>query len=185
MKVTLPRTERKTNKFLPVLVLAGAGLLLGTTVCHADTGDTIARCAASSSKDLRIACLEDALRELGAEGVVAASVSSSAGEPEIAAPPAVELGQEQVEPRETKTVEDEKAISATVVEFRFVGYRRLLVRLDSGQVWRQIDGDRTSVQRGLRNQQSAFPVELWSASLGGYRMRIIPLNRTIRVERVR
>lgn len=70
-----------------------------------------------------------------------------------------------------------------MVDFRFVGYRRLMVQLENGQIWRQIDGDRTSVERGLRDAGS-FEVEMWATGLGGYRMRILPLEKTIRVERL-
>lgn len=74
--------------------------------------------------------------------------------------------------------------TATVVAFDVVGYRRLLVELENGQVWRQIDGDRRDVSRGLRGEET-FEVELWQTGLGGYRMKIGPLDRTIRVDRVR
>jgi hypothetical protein len=94
------------------------------------------------------------------------------------------LGAEQVEARNRSTSEDEEIVNATVVDFDFVGYRRLLVQLDNGQIWRQIDGDRVSVDRGLRHDDP-FDVEMWGTRLGGYRMRILPLNRTIRVERLK
>jgi hypothetical protein len=97
---------------------------------------------------------------------------------------AVELGAEQVAARERARPAEAAPVRATVTEFRFFGYRRLMVRLDNGQVWQQIDGDRTSVERGLRDSGS-FDVEMWPTRLGGYRMRILPLDRTIRVERVR
>jgi hypothetical protein len=180
----LQRTgSKEIKKAVLVLGPVGIGLLLIGTVCRADAENAIARCAAISSKDLRIACLEDALRE-GSR--TAESIASSAeAEPHDEPPtPAVELGEEQVATKRASSDEDEKVVNATVVDFRFVGYRRLLVQLDNGQVWRQIDGDRTTVQAGLRNK-SSFPVELWGAPLGGYRMRITSLNTTIRVERIK
>lgn len=90
------------------------------------------------------------------------------------------LGLERVE----ETANEGARYTATVVAFDVVGYRRLLVELENGQVWRQIDGDRRDVSRGLRGEET-FEVELWQTGLGGYRMKIGPLDRTIRVDRVR
>lgn len=121
---------------------------------------------------------------------VAADIPASGGTAPAGAVPAprpgnapaaeIELGAEQVDEHEEET----PAVRATVVDFRFVGYRRLLAQLDNGQVWQQIEGDRVSVQRGLRGEES-FEVEMWATRLGGYRMRIVALDRTIRVERLR
>ncbi len=106
------------------------------------------------------------------------------GAADKADPPLAQLGSEQVKARNRSQAEDATAVRATVVDFDFVGYRRLLVQLDNGQIWRQIDGDRTSVERELRNETS-FDVELWGTGLGGYRMRIAELDRTLRVERLK
>jgi hypothetical protein len=126
--------------------------------------------------------------------------SPDAAAPDAAAPPtaarpsetraakegdsAAQLGEEQVEARDRTKSEAPATLRATVIDFDFVGYQRLLVQLDNGQIWRQIDGDRTSVERDLRDETS-FDVEMWGTALGGYRMRILALDRTIRVERLK
>jgi len=74
-------------------------------------------------------------------------------------------------------------VPATVVAFDFVGRDKLRVRLENDQVWRQIDADRGDFYPLLRNSET-FEVELWQTSLGGYRMRILPTNRTVRVRRI-
>jgi hypothetical protein len=71
-----------------------------------------------------------------------------------------------------------------VVAFDFVGRNKLRVRLVNGQVWRQIDADRGDFQAMLRNQEG-FEVELWQTGLGGYRMRILPTSKTVRVQRLK
>ena len=95
-----------------------------------------------------------------------------------------ELGAEQVARRSETGAGAEAPVGATVVAVDVVGYRRLLVELDNGQVWRQTNGDRADVVRDLRNKQT-FDVELRRTGLGGYRMYIAPLDRTIRVERLK
>jgi hypothetical protein len=95
-----------------------------------------------------------------------------------------QLGAEQVARRSDTATDTEAPVGATVVAATVVGYRRLLVELDNGQVWRQTNGDRADVVRDLRNEQT-FEVELRRTGLGGYRMYIAPLHRTIRVERLK
>ena len=95
-----------------------------------------------------------------------------------------DFGSEQVESRSEAKSGDDAPVSATVVAFDVVGYKRLRVELDNGQVWRQTNGDRADVSRDLRDQQT-FDVELRRTGLGGYRMHIEPIDRTIRVERLR
>jgi hypothetical protein len=202
---------------VPALLVA---LLAPWAAAAVGVEEGIARCAAASSPEERIACLEDTLRQLAGASPAAAVPAGPAAtpapeEPERRAtastpPPAAEerpgatpgeqpparpapaspmgtpeaeLGAEQVEARSRTQDEEAPRVHATVVDFRFVGYSRLMVQLDNGQVWRQIDGDRESVERGLRDNDT-FEVEMWPTKLGGYRMRILSLERTIRVERL-
>ena len=95
-----------------------------------------------------------------------------------------DFGSEQVERRSEGRSGDDVPVSAKVVAFDVVGYQRLRVELDNGQVWRQTNGDRADVLRDLRGQQT-FDVELRRTGLGGYRMHIEPIDRTIRVERLK
>ncbi len=124
----------------------------------------------SSDKD-RIACLEAALlgKEIAAEPVV---------EPEG-------IGASQVVAR-TQTKEEkleslEKAEGLVVASYDTVPYEKLLVTLENGQVWRQINGDTQKIRVDLKRNQT---VNIEESSLSGYKLRLNEMRRTIRVERV-
>lgn len=93
-----------------------------------------------------------------------------------------ELGAEQVALLRGEKQEHPRVI-AMVIEHSEVGYQKVRVRLDNGQVWQQTDGDRIRVIRKLRNDPT-FAVELWQTSSGGYRMRIPSKNVILRVKRL-
>jgi hypothetical protein len=95
-----------------------------------------------------------------------------------------DLGAEQVARRSAGRESADAPVRASVVSVNFVGYERLVVELDNGQIWRQTNGDRANVARDLRNEQT-FEVEMRRTGLGGYRMYLVPLERTIRVERLK
>lgn len=95
-----------------------------------------------------------------------------------------ELGLEQVEARNTRQRGPEERIEAEVVEFDFVGRQKLRVRLANGQIWKQTNADRPNHYRALRDKEG-FTVELWETGLGGYRMYIVDIGRTVRVERLK
>jgi hypothetical protein len=127
--------------------------------------------------------------------VVVSGEASPPAIPEATAPPAArtdesqaatrkELGSEQVARRNEARPDVEGGVSATVVAFDVVGYRKLLLELDNGQIWRQTNGDRADVAWDLRDERN-FDVELRRSGLGGYRMYLAPIDRTIRVERVK
>ena len=92
-----------------------------------------------------------------------------------------ELGAEQVNelaaPKNTR-------IPATVVDFRLVGTGRLRFTLDNGQVWQQTGDDDAGINRKLRHYESV-PAEMWQARSGGYRIYLTPIDRTIRVRRLK
>ncbi|MDZ7684871.1 MAG: hypothetical protein U5O39_07545 [Gammaproteobacteria bacterium] len=67
-----------------------------------------------------------------------------------------------------------------VKEYSTVWYRRLQVHLENGQIWRQIEGDTQSVRANLRKNQS---VDIEHA-LGGYKLHLNEMRRTIRVRRI-
>jgi hypothetical protein len=95
------------------------------------------------------------------------------------------MGSEQLPgPENAATDQPDARVTVQVVAFDFVGRNKLRVRLVNGQVWRQIDADRGDFQAMLRNQEG-FEVELWQTGLGGYRMRILPTSKTVRVQRLK
>lgn len=199
-------------KFRPVCL--GVLPLIAATVAVADDPRLgIDRCAALSSEEARIACLEDLVKEMAGTAAPAAedrgigAPAAATPPPEhvpadVAAPPpkdaadpvgasepttsgettAAELGAEQVAVRQPD--EEELKVQATVVSHREVGYRKLQVELDNGQVWQQTDGDRLRVIRRLRDADQ-FAVELWGTKSGGYRLRIPSKEITLRVRRIR
>ncbi|MCP5145636.1 MAG: hypothetical protein H6978_12585 [Gammaproteobacteria bacterium] len=69
-----------------------------------------------------------------------------------------------------------------VVGFREYVPGLLEIELDNGQVWRQISGDAARVRLTSTEPQA---VEMWSSWAGGYRMRLVDSERTLRVERLR
>ena len=167
------------------------------------------RCAAETDTEQRIACLEAALRgetvpaaptaeivEAEAPKPTDQPVQAEAAAPIVAAPPAPvtttaaapELGAEQVAARTAsrqtapKPQADKQAFS--VRSTRTVPYEKLEVSLANGQVWRQIKGDSQKI-RIPRKYRENLNVEIWSAPVSGYKMRLTELNRTIRVERLR
>jgi hypothetical protein len=104
-------------------------------------------------------------------------------EPAADASPLDRMGEQQVQ-RENEAADiDGLRVSAQVVQFDFVGRNKLRMRLENGQVWRQIDADRGDFYPMLRGEER-FEVELWQTGIGGYRMRFLPGNRTLRVRRI-
>ena len=119
---------------------------------------------------------------------VAESTSAAATETgtEAAAESATEsadIGAEQL-PR-TAAERDAALARATglvVTAYEHVPYRRLVVHLENGQVWRQVKGDTQYVRASLGKNRT---VDIEESGLGGYRLRLNEMRRTIRVQRVR
>jgi len=99
------------------------------------------------------------------------------------APAAEGLGSEQVAARSanraTARAQTQGQLHARVADAATIPYRRLEVRLDNGQVWRQIQGDTQRI-----TPRGNWTVEIREARMGGYQMRINEIGRTIRVERI-
>lgn len=111
-----------------------------------------------------------------------ARAAPTRSDPAADASPLERMGEEQVRP-ENDAEETDSRISARVVQFDFVGRNKLRMRLENGQVWRQIDADRGDFYPMLRGEER-FEVELWQTGIGGYRMRLLPGSRTVRVRRI-
>ena len=134
----------------------------------------------------RIACLEAAVRTLAAAAPAvkvpaAANAASPGPQSDVAT-----IGAAQVEAL-TRTRDEpidrlEAARGLEVEKFAKVGYRQLEVHLKNGQVWRQIRGD----VQDIRVSTSRNPtVDIMESSLGGYRLSLNEIQRTIRVRRIR
>lgn len=96
------------------------------------------------------------------------------------------IGQEQVDAR-TETRDERLARLSEVrglkvSEFEYVGYRKLQVRLENGQIWRQIKGDVQDIRVSVGRNPT---VDISESSIGGYKLRLNEIKRTIRVQRIR
>ena len=186
--------------FLGVVSLAGAS---------ESPDEIIESCRQADDVAARIACLEAALRGVAPGTVLPESepaVSPPHAEPSPAAtsdstPPAAavvaggtaetgkddeaDIGREQVEARtmtrEQQLAQLESARDLKVAAYSEVPYRRIVVHLENGQVWRQIAGDNQYFRVSLGRNQT---VDIAESPLGGYQLRFNQMRRTIRVERI-
>jgi uncharacterized protein involved in high-affinity Fe2+ transport len=183
--------EDDMNKTALLLLISGTAFAQQSVIDH---------CKTSSSDADRIACLEAAL--LGKEVPAAADAKPEVEEmPEVAAGEVVEvaavseavpdaepegIGAEQVIAR-NHTIEDrdeslERATGLAIASYDWVPYERLIVTLENGQVWRQIKGDTNRIRTSLERNQTA---DISKSGVGGYKLRLNEIRRTIRVERIR
>ena len=141
------------------------------------------RCRQLDDMPDRIACLEAAVLALAAAAPAAASATAASPGPQS---DAATIGAAQVEAL-TRTRDEhidslEAARGLEVEKFARVGYRQLEVHLKNGQVWRQIRGDVQDIRvRASRNPT----VDIMESPLGGYRLSLNEIQRTIRVRRIR
>ena len=96
------------------------------------------------------------------------------------------IGAEQViiqtQTRDEREESLEKAMGLSVAGYHHVHYERLVVTLENGQVWRQIKGDTSQIRVSLDRNQT---VDINESGLGGYKLRLNEIRRTVRVERIR
>ena len=155
-------------------------------------------CRETSSDADRITCLEAAL--LGRETLIDTSTRTQVDPPslEVDAGPAADavepvpnaapvgIGADQViantQTREVALENLEEARDLRVASYDQVPYERLVVTLENGQVWRQIKGDTQRIRVDLKRNQT---VDITESSLGGYKLRLNEMRRTVRVERVK
>lgn len=147
-------------------VLAASAVQAGDDVAAAE------RCRAAESDAARIACLEAALAEY----------SEAAAAPQDESEAASGIGADQVEARNQTAADLEAARGLRVARYETVPYRRLLIELENGQVWLQIEGDTQRIRVDLTRNPT---VDIEESGLGGYKLRLNEIGRIIRVERIR
>lgn len=160
---------------------------LGSALAAEAPEDAVARCALKVDLSDRVGCLEQAL--LGTSAVVPepseVAVIAAAPEPKVVED--TSLGAEQVAARTSRkdgsSAENERS-TFTVASTRTVPYKKLEVTLENGQVWRQSNGDSRNIYVPKRFRDS-LTVEIWQASLGGYRMHLKEIKKTVRVRRLK
>lgn len=140
----------------------------------------VERCRKAGSDAERITCLEAALTGNAAGPATPAPEPSPKSAGGTGA--AEGIGAEQVRSRQQSAADLESARGLRVVRYGSVPFRRLQVELENGQVWRQIEGDTQRIRVSLERNQT---VDIEESGLGGYKLRLNEIGRTIRVERVR
>jgi len=97
-----------------------------------------------------------------------------------------EIGAEQVSARSMTSEERRAALASvsnqSVAQYSIVPYERLVVKLENGQIWRQIKGDVQRIRVNLEKNQS---VDITESRFGGYQLRLNEMRRIIRVERIK
>ena len=129
---------------------------------------------------------EDPVEEFGAEKVVEAPVivEKPASQPRVTEAEGRGgllsiFGAEKI----AKDEEDElQSITMEIASFRLQPYGELVVTLENGQVWRQLEPSR-SITRAA-DEESVKSATIERAALGSYRMKIMPMDRTMKVRRV-
>lgn len=172
------------NRTLPVaMALAGLAVALPAQAqTSAQTGIQAARaqCMGLPTDAERLACLNQALDRI--ESALEAPAPAPAPS---AAPPPVEMGAEQVAERQGIRSRAEsssrESVHAAIVSAQEPIPGRMVLELDNGQVWRQLDGD----ARGLHFASGPAQVEITRSRLGGYRMTLLEQRQMLRVERLR
>ena len=167
--------------------LAVFAMSAGSALAAEAPEDAIARCALQVDLSDRVACLEQAL--LGAPDIASEPSTTAivAATPKPAVAQDTSLGAEQVAARTASKdggqAENERS-TFNVASTRTVPYKKLEVTLENGQVWLQSNGDSRDIYVPKRFRDS-LTVEIWRASLGGYRMHLKELKKTIRVRRLK
>src|SRR5690606_2343880 len=77
---------------------------------------------------------------------------------------------------------EQEILRARIVDFVELHRGRLVVTLDNGQMWRQLDVDSRKVRL---EEGEPVDVEIRRSGFGGYRMKIGDNRRILSVERIR
>ena len=163
--------------------------------------DRMNACRGIADNEARLACFDAALQppaetaqaqapeaRVEMEEQQASSFGLSTPKPDAApeAKPqqtAEEFGAEVLpQEREKKKSERLSEITSGVAAIDVVRYDKLVITLDNGQVWRQLNSDSETVLVPGDPQQ--YSVKIKRSFMGSYRMTIKELRRTIRVTRV-
>jgi hypothetical protein len=75
-----------------------------------------------------------------------------------------------------------QSIRAGITEYSYTPYDRIIVFLDNGQVWRQIDGDTTVLR--LRKGGS-YTAKIEKGFIGSYNLTVDGINKMVKVTRVK
>ncbi len=173
---------------LKTCILSGFAAVILTTgnaVAEESPQEAIDRCALKLDLSDRVVCLEGALLGTPITAPKVTEVATIAPQPEADAD--TSLGAEQVAaraPRKDRDSSENERSTFNVASTRTVPYKKLEVTLENGQVWIQSNGDSRDIYVPKRFRDS-LTVEIYRASLGGYRMHLKEIKKTIRVRRLK
>jgi hypothetical protein len=173
---------------IPALALAA---MLAPTLAHADAAHDalieFAKCANIADATARLKCFDAAVpaarNALGSAAEKAKEQASSVEQFGFARPPKPVLkpedfGKPPMPPEEPKEITE---ITSTALEFAKTPYGRMLLVLDNGQVWRQLDADSTEVRDVARGTK----ITIERGFLGSYNLTIEGRNGLIKVTRLK
>jgi hypothetical protein len=117
----------------------------------------------------------------------AAAAAAAVAAEQTAAPsarPEPDLGSEQLARATSveRVEEDQERLVSTVSDFRTDRNGRLIMQLENGQIWRQVESVAVPVRF---NAEDRVRVEITRSGFGGYRMSFPDLDRRISVSRER
>lgn len=151
------------------VTLAAALAIAGGALTAQDTDSDCAQFEGAQE----IACLREALARTQ-QALVEAEKALEASE--------VALGAEQAARRAgLPAPKEDQRFTSVIVASERAHPNRLLVRLENGQVWRQIQGDTQIV---LLPSNGRVNAEFSRSGFGGYRMRLPDMGRVVKVERL-
>lgn len=183
------------------LLIASAMLLAAAPA--AATDDPVARCRAAHGGDAaaHVACLEDALRAVGASRETREVASSSAAAPASvpaaavpvaasAAPPAAGagatgaptgLGAEQAKARQKPRDAPPESVEVRIVSTGYNAAGLGIFRMADGQVWRETT---PTPARHHLDPQREYAARIEKSRLGGYRLYVDGVRWMHKVERL-
>ena len=137
----------------------------------AQSTDAILKCRAIADKEQRLTCYDGV-----ADAVKPAVSPEAAAQAKEAA-----FGAEKL-PAKARAAEEEKldTLDAAIARIRSDPSGNTIFDLDNGQTWRVLSGT-----LALPPIHVGDAVQLSRASLGGYRLKLIDVGRTVQVKRVR
>jgi len=162
------------------MLLAGTAnpLLAETCTGPADTKERLAcfdsarSCSGIESDSQRLECFDrvfspDAIADENVEASVATPVVSGVAEPEV------ESGKRWREESETAP-----SIQAVIIEVKANPYKEDYLRLDNGQLWREIEDSRVRFKPDMK-------VTITKGVLNSFDMKVEGVSRRIKVERIK
>lgn len=172
------------NRLVPVIL---------AVPLFAFTGGAAASSRADAAMDALIACLNiaDAEERLSCLESAALSIKAARGEIEMAPARDKMIADEKARDDEAFAPapythldgkKNDKQLDAGVTNIRVGALKSITVSLDNGQIWRQLDGDRTKI--GARKISGIRTVTIRKGAVGGYWMTLNEIDQQIRVKRI-